>query len=424
MKRTLLLSSLILLFFSFCHSIPFSPVTEHNNNVPLFIAHRGSRFITCENTIHGFETALQLEADVIEMDARLTKDNVLIIYHDDFLNRTTNWPGFIRNYTYAELSNLLEIDPGYNFTHDMGKTFPFRGWNSKYPTKTPLQIPTVRQVFERFWGTPEQVLQRKQKKDSFHPQHVFINIELKEEDPLLADKMIEETIGRYDTEWVQQHLNIANAWCPPMEYFRKKSKYTIPTSACEGEALSMVLKSKLWSVTPKLLQNIVFPKPTPEPGALLHHPTTYQVPLHVVGVRLDTKEYIDLVHHFGKTVSYWVINDKKTMKRLIDMGADGIFTDRADLLKSVYDELNMTSKRWRVKEDPYEHTEFHDFYEPAEEEDEPHICVGFLCYAFENFAAIAISSIVLFLYITLRIVLRFCVEKRTLPKQGQKEKFE
>ena len=56
----------------------------------LKIAHRGASGYEPENTILAFEKALELESDMIELDARLCKTGELVIMHDKDLKRTTN----------------------------------------------------------------------------------------------------------------------------------------------------------------------------------------------------------------------------------------------------------------------------------------------------------------------------------------------
>lgn len=64
-----------------------------------------------------------------------------------------------------------------------------------------------------------------------------------------------------------------------------------------------------------------------------------QVPLtHSFGavtVPVVTEQLIARVHRLGKVIHVWTINDQPDMERLIDLGVDGIITDRPDLLKNV-----------------------------------------------------------------------------------------
>ena len=69
-------------------------------------AHRGASAYYPENTIISFEKALEMGATGIETDVQLTKDGVLVLIHDEMVDRTTNGKGFVKDYTYREISKL------------------------------------------------------------------------------------------------------------------------------------------------------------------------------------------------------------------------------------------------------------------------------------------------------------------------------
>ena len=70
----------------------------------MLIAHRGliSNKIK-ENTLESFVNAIRHNYDGVELDIRKTKDNVIVVLHDSFINRTSNGSGYIKNFTYKEL---------------------------------------------------------------------------------------------------------------------------------------------------------------------------------------------------------------------------------------------------------------------------------------------------------------------------------
>ena len=57
-----------------------------------------------------------------------------------------------------------------------------------------------------------------------------------------------------------------------------------------------------------------------------------QVPMYYYGIKVVTKRFVDFVHSKGLKICVWTINDEKTFKKLIDMGVDGIITDKPKLL--------------------------------------------------------------------------------------------
>jgi glycerophosphoryl diester phosphodiesterase len=73
---------------------------------PWIIAHRGSPNDLPENTLIGFECAIQHGADLIELDVHQTADGHIVVIHDETLNRTTNGSGAVHAMTLAELQVL------------------------------------------------------------------------------------------------------------------------------------------------------------------------------------------------------------------------------------------------------------------------------------------------------------------------------
>jgi len=98
---------------------------------PIIFAHRGSSLHAPENTLAAFDLALQHGADAIELDAKLTRDEQVIVIHDQSLDRTTDGSGQINSFSLAELKDL---DAGSHFDS------AFKG----------EKIPTLEEVFERF----------------------------------------------------------------------------------------------------------------------------------------------------------------------------------------------------------------------------------------------------------------------------------
>lgn len=74
--------------------------------LPKIIGHRGCAAYAPENTIEGIHTAADMAVEWVELDVKLTKDEVPIIFHDDTLDRTTNATGNVADCTYKEIKEL------------------------------------------------------------------------------------------------------------------------------------------------------------------------------------------------------------------------------------------------------------------------------------------------------------------------------
>lgn len=85
-------------------------------------AHRGSKGNRPENTIAAFKEAIRAGSEGIELDVHLTKDQEVVVMHDESVKRTTNGEGQIKNFTLMELKQL---DAGSWFSPDFaGERIP------------------------------------------------------------------------------------------------------------------------------------------------------------------------------------------------------------------------------------------------------------------------------------------------------------
>jgi len=102
----------------------------------MVIAHRGNRAHAAENTIESLQQAVDLGADAIEFDVRVTRDGVPVVMHDPDVDRTTDGRGLVESFTFAEIRKL---DAGARL-HG--------------PGTSPLPVPSLEEVFDRFRTLP------------------------------------------------------------------------------------------------------------------------------------------------------------------------------------------------------------------------------------------------------------------------------
>jgi glycerophosphoryl diester phosphodiesterase len=81
-------------------------MNSHLNRPWRIVAHRGASAYEPENTLRAFRRAMELGADMSELDLHLSKDGVLIVMHNATVDQTTNGHGAIRELTLAELRRL------------------------------------------------------------------------------------------------------------------------------------------------------------------------------------------------------------------------------------------------------------------------------------------------------------------------------
>lgn len=87
-------------------------------------AHRGENGVFPENTVAGFREAVRLGVAMVELDVRLTKDNRMIIMHDETVDRTTDGKGKVSDFTFDEIRKLdAGIKKGEQFAGTKIPTF-------------------------------------------------------------------------------------------------------------------------------------------------------------------------------------------------------------------------------------------------------------------------------------------------------------
>ena len=96
------------------------PYLTHEH--PIRCAHRGSRVLWPENTMVAFQGAIDLGYRYLETDVHVSRDGVVVLFHDDALHRLTNGRGKVWEWTWEALQTL---DAAYHFDPDGG--YPLRG---------------------------------------------------------------------------------------------------------------------------------------------------------------------------------------------------------------------------------------------------------------------------------------------------------
>ena len=120
-----------------------SPRPYLTSDSPLAFAHRGGSLEHPENTMASFTAAVELGYLHLETDTQITRDGVLLAFHDETLDRVTDLHGEVSDHTLAE---VRRADAGYSFSIDGGRTHPFRGRGVTVPTleEVLLAFPSTR----------------------------------------------------------------------------------------------------------------------------------------------------------------------------------------------------------------------------------------------------------------------------------------
>lgn len=247
------------------------------------IAHQGGELVWPSNTLTAFRRASALGVDMLDMDMHATRDGALVLSHDDTLDRLTDRQGRIAD---LSLAKVLEADAGYRFSPDGGRSFPFRGQG--------VRVGQLSEVLGAFGGA-------------------HFTVEIKEVQPGLPAAFC----GALRRAGVERRVIVASFSDEALQAFRRVCP-EVMTSMTERELRPLVLLSKVG------LAGLA-----PVPGRAA------QVPVRAGGIEIVTPSFVRAMHRRGVAVQVWTINDVPEMRRLAQMGVDGIFTDRPDVLRDV-----------------------------------------------------------------------------------------
>ena len=250
---------------------------------PRVFAHRGGCALGPENTIAAFDLGLASGADGLELDVHLAGDGVVVVCHDETLDRTTDGSGPIAARTAAEVG---QVDAGYHFADPAGQ-HPFRGRG--------VTVPTLREVLQRYPDVPMII---EMKPDNTEIAHAVVA------EVLLAAAVDRVCLAGYGS----RSLSAARAVLP-----------AIATSAGRLEVRLALYRS--WAGWP------------------VSHPRYggYQVPERAGATRIASPRFIRHAHRAGLEVQVWTVDDEADMRRLFGWGADGLISNRPDLAARVRD---------------------------------------------------------------------------------------
>lgn len=356
LSKKLLLSGLAALtIYSGFNNIDISTTyAKVNYDVFDLEAHRGGRDVRPENTLYSYAYAIELGATSIECDMQLTKDGQIVMSHNPILNSdiTRDENGnYIENNKYD--IRLMTVDELKKF--DVGVMDPNCGEYYDLHGKTQFtydaKIPTLEELM--------QLIQ------SYGDKNIVLNIETKSypdpasagyknnADPKKFVEVFNNIVKKYDMEdrVVLQSFD----WQTLIEM--KKLNPNISTSALWQEQPS-------WGRDSESLRRYE-KKKSPWLGGL--DIKDYQgnpvKAAHAIGADIISPYYteiskqdVDEAHSLGMKVVPWTVNNEKDMNMLLDMGVDGIISDKPWLLKQVLEKRNIKLHTPTVNIDSPYHT--------------------------------------------------------------------
>jgi glycerophosphoryl diester phosphodiesterase len=266
---------------------------EHSQG-PLLYAHRGASRECPENTLLAFECARACGADVFELDVHPTRDGIFVVSHDPTGLRVAGVARAIADSTWAEVSSW---DAGFGFQDATGAR-PFAGKGIR-----PLCFD---QVLEAFPDVP-------------------VNVDVKEATP----PELERLVGLLREARAEERVLLTSFSHRVLAPLRRLT-YRGPLGLSRLDAVRLVF-------SPVLLSKLI-----PFGGSRA------QVPTRSGPKDLATPRIVAKCRALGLALDYWVINDPVEAARLLDLGADGLFTDDPRAIAEVF-KISPRTAAWRKR---------------------------------------------------------------------------
>ena len=241
--------------------MPPSPVPFLDWPGPIPFAHRGGASDAPENTLPAFQHAVDLGYRYLETDVQVTRDGVLVAFHDADLLRTTGRPGRIDALPWSEVRS------------------------ARVAGREP--IPLLEELLDAF---PD----------------ARVNIDCK------TDRAVEALVSAIARTASAHRVCVGAFSDRRLRRLRRLLGPAVTTSLGPGQVASLRLT-----------------------GRVAGGGTCAQVPVRQGPVRIVDRSFVRFARRAGLQVHLWTIDDPAEMRRLLDLGVDGIMTDRPAVLKQV-----------------------------------------------------------------------------------------
>jgi len=238
------------------------------------MAHRGGALEAVENTRAGFQHAVDLGYTYLETDVQVTRDGVAVLFHDDVLDRVTDTTGRVSDLRWVDIRNV---------------------------------------------GTPagtDQIMRLDSALEEFATQR--FNLDLK------CDAAVDATLAVLQATRAHDRVLLGSFSDRRLAAVRQRVGPVLATSAGPREVAAFVAAAH--------------GLPLPRLPRAPHAPLALQIPISMHRMPVLSRRLLDLAHREGVEVHVWTVDEAPDMVRLLDMGVDGILTDRPALLRQVLED--------------------------------------------------------------------------------------
>jgi glycerophosphoryl diester phosphodiesterase len=266
---------------------------------PIAFAHRGGAGPWPENSWPAFAHAVALGYRYLETDIRVTRDGTAMILHDPILDRVSDHTGPLAELTTAEAARIRPHPPAARpATTPPAPSAPATAGQDQPNFSGGEPIPRLDELLDR-WPDAR------------------LNLDVKEAaalEPTIAALRRANALGRvcvtsFDDDVAREARRLAGP------------------GLCLGAGMSAIAAARMWSVLPSRLA-------TRRPRGLVERDVV-QVPVSYRSIRVCDARFVRYMKAVGLPVHVWTINDEAAMDALLDLGVDGLITDRPESLRTV-----------------------------------------------------------------------------------------
>ncbi|XP_077996368.1 lysophospholipase D GDPD1-like [Glandiceps talaboti] len=278
---------------------------------PRVIGHRGGAGEHLENTLTAFKHGVKAGVEMLELDCQLTKDDKVVVCHDNCLDRIAGKDILISDTKYEDLPLINEY---------LHVTFSKECYCSGNEDR---RIPLLKEVFETFPTVP-------------------INVDIKTNNDKLIEKvsaLVKEYQREEITVWGNANQEIvdkcyrANPEIPIL--FSKRKVITTTLLFYAGLLPFIPMKESFLEV---LMPSVIL--------KMMDMSTKYKVLLSVIDTILMSKIMFYHLNKRGIQVYIWVLNEENEWERALQLGATGIMTDYPTRLKEFINKNSNLIRPW------------------------------------------------------------------------------
>lgn len=255
-------------------------------NQPVILANRGGLQEAPENTLAAFNNAAALGVHGFAIDVRLTKDEEIIVFQDEYVDRTTDFSGRVSDFSYAEIQ---QANAGYHFTNEHGE-FPFREHKE--------HIIRLRDLLEKF-------------------PHLLISIKIQDSPDTYEGSLIPSKLwGLIEEMGVEDRVIVTSHYDEQTDRFNLYAQNRVATGAGDVE-----VKKAYASFTSQLGH---FYNPRAD---------VFQISEKIGIFPLGTGSFITFLKQLNIPVYFENIANEEAIDSLLDAGAAGFITDNPTAMK-------------------------------------------------------------------------------------------